>query len=178
MDTGAKNLLITGEPGIGKSTVVRKIIEELKPLKPVGFYTEEIRTKGTRVGFQAISIDGRRRNLAHIDMRSNIVVGKYRVGVYGFEKFLDMLELTGCDGRIVIIDEIGKMECMSRRFREVVCELLEQNRIVVATVAQEGQGLIENVKRRDDITLFEMNRRNREEMVGKVLRRIQQIRFS
>lgn len=178
MDTGAKNLLITGEPGIGKSTVVRKLIEELKPLKPVGFYTEEIRTNGARVGFQAISLDGRRGNLAHVDMRSNLVVGKYRVGVHAFEKFLDLLELTGCDGRIVIIDEIGKMECMSRRFREVVCELLEQNRIVVAAVAQEGQGLIDNIKRRDDVTLFEMNRRNREEMVGKVLRRVQQIRFS
>ncbi|MEW5797241.1 MAG: nucleoside-triphosphatase [Candidatus Zixiibacteriota bacterium] len=178
MDTGAKNLLITGEPGIGKSTVIRKLITELRPFKPVGFYTAEIRNNGVRVGFQAISLDGRRRNLAHIDMRSHLMVGKYRVGVYGFEKFLNAIDLTGNDGRIVIIDEIGKMECMSRRFREVVCEILEQDRIVVATIAKEGFGLIDNIRKRDDITLLEMNRRNREEMVGKVLRKIQQLRFS
>ena len=178
MDTGAKNLLITGEPGIGKSTVIQKLITELKPLKPVGFYTAEIRTNGVRVGFQAISIDGRRHNLAHVDLRSHLVVGKYRVGVHGFEKFLNRIDLVESNGRLVIIDEIGKMECMSRRFREVICELLEQDRIVVATIAQEGVGLIDNIRKRDDILLLEMNRRNREEMVGKVLRRVQQLRFS
>jgi len=178
MEKGARNLLITGEPGIGKSTLAMKLVEELKALHPVGFYTDEIRVDGTRKGFQVISLDGRRSHLAHVDCRSPLIIGKYRVNVWAFEKFLDEIDLTGSDGRIVIIDEIGKMECMSRYFRMVVEELLEQERIVIATVAQNGTGMIETVKQREDVILFEMMRRNREEMLGKVLRSVQKIRFS
>ena len=178
MEKAAKNLLITGEPGIGKSTLFKKIIPELNALKPVGFYTEEIRNNGTRVGFELVSLDGRRQNLAHVDMRSHFVVGKYRVGVFQLEKFLQRLDLVACDSRLVLVDEIGKMECMSRGFRETVCELLEQDRMLIATIAADGGELIETVKRRDDVTLLEMTRRNREDMVAKVLRWVQQVRFS
>ena len=178
MDKRTKNLLVAGAPGIGKSTFIKKLAEELKPINPVGFYTEEIRVNGARKGFQLVSLDGRRRNLAHIDARSRLMVGKYRVNVYGFEKFLARLDLCGASDRPVIIDEIGKMECLSRKFREVVGELLEQDRLVIATIAQEGSGLIENVKLRDDIELFQLQKRNRGDMVGKILRRIKTIRFS
>ena len=178
METGTKNLLITGEPGIGKTTLIMKVAAELKALKPVGFYSGEIRVDGTRKGFRLVSLDGRRGDLAHVDCRSPLVVGKYRVNVRAFEKFLATLNLTASDGRIVIIDEIGKMECLSRLFRDVVDELLSQDRIVIATVAKSGTGLIEHVKQREDMVLFEMMRRNREDLLGKVLRTVQKIRFS
>jgi nucleoside-triphosphatase len=178
MEKGTRNLLITGEPGIGKTTLIMKLAGELNALNPVGFYTGEIRVDGTRKGFQLISLDGRRGTLAHVDCRSRLVVGKYRVNVRAFEQFLVTLNLTASDGRPVIIDEIGKMECLSRRFRGIVEALLSQDRIVIATVAQNGTGLIENVKQREDVVLFEMMRRNREEMLGKVLRRIHLLRFS
>jgi nucleoside-triphosphatase len=178
MDKVAKNLLITGEPGIGKSTLVKKLIPELKALKPVGFYTEDIRSKVARVGFQLVSFDGRRQNLAHVDMRSPVTVGKYRVSVHHLDDFLQRLDLVGSDGRLVVVDGIGKMECLSRKFREDICELLEQDRMFIATIAMDGDEMIDTLKRRDDITLFEMTRRNREDMVGKVLRWIRQIRFS
>jgi len=178
MEKGTRNLLITGEPGIGKTTLIMKLAEELKSLKPVGFYTGEMRVDGTRKGFRLTSLDGRRGDLAHIDCRSHLVVGKYRVNVRAFDLFLTTINLTASNGRIVIIDEIGKMECMSHRFRGIVEELLAQDRIVIATVAQNGTGLIEHVKQREDVVLFEMVRRNREEMPGKVLRAVQKIRFS
>jgi nucleoside-triphosphatase len=178
MEKAARNLLITGEPGIGKSTLFKKLIPELKALKPVGFYTEEIRNNGARVGFQLISLDGRRQNLAHVDMRSHVVVGKYRVGVHQLDNFLERLDLVGCDSRLVLVDEIGKMECLSRKFRETVCELLEQERMLIATIAVDGAEMIDTIKRRDDVVLLEMTRRNREDMVAKVLRWVQQVRFS
>jgi len=178
MEKGTRNLLITGEPGIGKTTLIMKLAEELKLLKPVGFYSGEIRVDGTRKGFRLVSLDGRRGDLAHVDCRSPLVVGKYRVNVRAFDRFLATLNLPASNGRIVIIDEIGKMECLSRYFCDIVEELLSQERIVIATVAQKGTGLIENVKQREDVVLFEMMRRNREEMFGKVLRAVQKIRFS
>jgi Cdc6-like AAA superfamily ATPase len=53
-----KNLLITGLPGVGKTTLIRKLSEELKDLHPAGFYTQEIREEGVRKGFELISLDG------------------------------------------------------------------------------------------------------------------------
>ena len=41
--SGKKNILITGLPGVGKTTLIKKLTEALKDFDPVGFYTEEIR---------------------------------------------------------------------------------------------------------------------------------------
>ncbi|MCL4246135.1 MAG: hypothetical protein KJ002_13565, partial [Candidatus Dadabacteria bacterium] len=37
-----KNFLISGLPGIGKTTLVKKLAARLSPYNPQGFYTEEI----------------------------------------------------------------------------------------------------------------------------------------
>ncbi|MBI2218916.1 MAG: hypothetical protein HYU51_16645 [Candidatus Rokubacteria bacterium] len=50
----------------------------------------------------------------------------------------------------VAVDEIGKMECLSRAFVEAVRALLDTAMPVVATVAARGGGFIEEVKRRRD----------------------------
>ncbi|MBU4398537.1 MAG: nucleoside-triphosphatase, partial [Planctomycetes bacterium] len=53
MSTPCKNLLLTGPPGCGKTTVVRRVIERLCDHRLAGFYTKEIRQQGSRVGFLA-----------------------------------------------------------------------------------------------------------------------------
>ena len=117
-----KNILITGSPGIGKTTLVKRLFEKLAVLNPVGFYTEEIREGGIRRGFRLVSHDGREGILSHVDIRSPFKVGKYRVDVSGFDRFLDTLSISKSDSGLVILDEIGKMECFSRKF-------LQANRI-------------------------------------------------
>ena len=52
-----KKFIIASTPGIGKTTLIKTIARILKPFHPVGFYTEEIREQGTRVGFQLLSLD-------------------------------------------------------------------------------------------------------------------------
>lgn len=178
MEKTNKNILIAGEPGIGKSTLIQVLVADLKSLGPVGFYTEEIRVDGSRKGFRAVGLDGRRQNLAHVDLRSRTMVGKYRVDVGGFDRFMAGINLTGAEPKIVIIDEIGQMECFCARFREDVKQVLDQDRIVIATVAQTGVGLIEEVKHRDDVDLLQLTRRNRSAMAGKIMRKIRAIRFA
>lgn len=108
-----KKLLITGLPGVGKTTLVRKLAARLGPLRPVGFFTEEVREGGVRKGFEWVGFDGRRGTLAHVRFSSRYRVGKYRVNVDGFERFLEGVPFLAPDTKLVVIDEIGKMECFS-----------------------------------------------------------------
>ena len=167
------NILLTGQPGIGKTTLIKKLAEELKDMHPFGFYTSEIREAGIRKGFELNSFEGQRSLLAHVDILSPCRVSKYGVNLENFEKFLD--SLTKCTDRaqsVVIIDEIGKMECFSDTFRSLVHDSLNAASLLVATVAQKGSGLIADIKKRDDIELFEVKLGNRDALAAELIKKI------
>ena len=86
-----KNLLVTGLPGVGKTTLIKKLSEALKDFHPVGFYTEEIREEEKRKGFELISLEGKRGLLSHKEIRSPYKVGQYNVDIKSFEEFLDSI---------------------------------------------------------------------------------------
>lgn len=156
-----KNILITGAPGVGKTTIVRRIADELKDLNPVGFYTAEIREEGTRKGFELKGFDGTTFILSHTKIKGSHRVGKYVVDIKAFDEFLDKLRPVKFSARVVIIDEVGKMECFSSKFREIISELLDSSIPVVATVALRGGGLISEIKDRSDVDIFEVTHGNR-----------------
>ncbi|MCK4574687.1 MAG: NTPase, partial [candidate division Zixibacteria bacterium] len=166
----AKNILITGSPGSGKTTLIDKIAGKLPAQRPAGFYTQEIRQGGTRRGFEAISFDNTRMILAHTDIGGSFRLGKYGVDVEGFDRFLEQIDIIGAAGELIVIDEIGKMECFSARFRQLVTKALDSDRVVIATVAEKGGSFIEEVKKRPDISLIQLTSRNRDQLVDDVLR--------
>lgn len=172
-DKVKKNILLTGLPGTGKTTLIRKLSEALSGLAPVGFYTEEIREGGVRKGFDLISLEGKRGLLSHSETNSPYKVGKYGVDVKGFENFLQSIAFLAPATGLIIIDEIGKMECLSSIFRRTVKELLSSEKMLIATVALKGGGLIEEIKIRDDVMLFEITRRNRDFLLPEILSYIQ-----
>lgn len=170
---GIKNILITGLPGVGKTTLITKLCSELKRLHPAGFFTTEIREKGPRKGFSLVSLDGRASVLSHIDLSSPFSIGKYRVDVKAFEKFLDTLKLEGSPASVIVIDEIGKMECLSEKFKQMISSLLDSPKIVIATIALKGNGFISQIKNRPDILLYEITVQNRDDLHTDILGPIQ-----
>lgn len=172
MDRERKNILITGLPGIGKTTLVKQLVYELAGYRPRGFYTEEIRHKGERKGFQLVSLDGRKSILAHVFIDSPYRIGKYRVDVSAFDSYLDSLNASEPEEGIVVIDEIGKMECLSMKFVRMVQELLDSKNIVIATIAHTDGGIKGKIKERDDVRLFKMNLDNRDTIKHEILEAI------
>ena len=166
-----KNILITASPGTGKTTCIRKVAALLRPHPLAGFFTAEIRRDGKRVGFEMITFDGKRRVLASVDLKGSRRVGNYVVDVRGFERTaVDVLGRDHPRETVFIIDEIGKMECMSARFRELVEQILDGKHRVLAAVARKGSGFIDRTLARPDVTVVEVTRRNREKIPEQLVR--------
>lgn len=167
-----KNILLTGVPGVGKTTLVRWMVERLRQFHPAGFYTEEIRERGRRQGFLLVSLRGGTGVLSHVACESPLRVGRYGVDSAAFEEFLDLSFPANLSAGILIIDEIGKMECHSRKFRCLVTEVLDSNETVIATVAKRGDEFIEGIKKREDSILYELTLSNRDRMGELILREL------
>jgi nucleoside-triphosphatase len=165
-----KNVFITGLPGVGKTTLIKKISEALKPLHPVGFYTAEIKEGGERKGFELISLEGRRGLLSHKEVRSPYQVGHYKVDIESFEDFLNSISFSDPLTHLIIIDEIGKMECLSDQFKKILEEILDSGKRVMATIALKGGGLIAEVKEREDVKIFEITKKNRDSLFLEILK--------
>ena len=175
MTVRKKNILITGLPQSGKTTLLYKVAEELKPLHPAGFFTSEIRDANTRKGFELRSLNGKKGLLAHVDITSPHRVGKYKVDVKGFDAFLEAIPLLEPSVSLIIIDEIGKMECFSELFKHLVRQVLDSDKVVLAAIALKGGGFIERIKKRDDVQLVELVESRREALLEEVVRKIEDL---
>ena len=156
--------LITGKPGVGKTTLVQKIIKRMGSINMAGFWTSEIRSTGSRLGFELQGLNGEWRTLAHVEIDSQYRVGRYGVDKDGFEEFLATLDLLNPDVELIVIDEIGKMELFSNLFRNLVCDALNADKQVLATIPQKGNDFIREIKQRLDIHLLEVTHANRDRL--------------
>jgi nucleoside-triphosphatase len=159
------NLLLTGRPGVGKTTLVRRVLEELNDVPATGFYTIEIRTGGRRLGFRVVTLDGQEAILAHVEIRSKHRVSRYGVDVAAFERVALPSLILEPPTRLLVIDEIGKMECYSHAFRGTLVRALDADTPVLATVARRGDRFIEGLKIREDVQLVEITPANRDNLV-------------
>ncbi len=163
-------ILLTGPPRCGKTTAVMQIVTSLNREKVAGFYTQEIRQGSIRKGFSWQRFDGVTGTLAHIGIKGPFRVGKYGVDVAGFEKsVVPILDAERTDAELFVLDEIGKMECLSTKFVDAIRKLFKSNKSILATVALKGTGLISGVKNYPNTKLFNLTRQNRDKTIDEIL---------
>jgi nucleoside-triphosphatase THEP1 len=161
-------LLITGRPGSGKTTLIKRVLEKLS--QPAGgFYTEEIREHGMRVGFKIVTLDGRETVLAHVNFTGPERVSKYGLDVRGLENIgVKAIHAALKARQLIVIDEIGPMEIRSAPFRDAVIEALDSESPVLATIFARPLPFTEKLKRRHDVTLIELRPDNRTKLVSEL----------
>lgn len=153
--------------------MIRATVENLSGVRCAGFYTQEVRHQGQRTGFRIITLDGSEGTLASIDRGKAPAVGRYTVHVEEFERLALPLidpEITTAD--LYVIDEIGKMELISRAFRDKLIDLLARPVSLLATIAKKGKGYIEQIKGRNDVEIIEVTRENRQRLPREIAARI------
>jgi nucleoside-triphosphatase len=163
-------LLLTGVPGVGKTRVIQRVAGGISESRVSGFFTEEIRPGShRRLGFRAVTFDGRETVISHVDFPGPQRVGRYGVEVAALDELAGWAVETLAPERVYLIDEIGKMECCSDRLVAALRRLLDSGAPVVATVAVRGGGLIAEVKTRPDAELWEVTRKNRDGLPARIL---------
>lgn len=164
-----KNILLTGVPGIGKTTVIQKVLAEVS-VKVGGFYTREIREGGIRTGFRIISLNGEEGILAHKDLKSRWRIGKYGVNIEDMERVgVTALEKALQESDLIVIDEIGKMELFTKRFRTVVLQCLDSPKDVLGTIQIKRMPFLDSIRSRDDVTLVKVTTANRNDLPENIL---------
>jgi nucleoside-triphosphatase len=166
-------LLVEARPGAGKTTAFRRLAALLREreVPASGFTTEELREEGRRLGFAIESLDGRRATLAHVELPGPPRVGRYGVDLEAFER-VALPALDRGRGGVVLIDELGKMELASERFRSAVEELLERRVAIAATIQVARHPFTDRLKRRPDFELLRLAANNRDALPGQLAERL------
>jgi nucleoside-triphosphatase len=163
-----KRILLTGRPGCGKTTLIKRIVKNLA-LPAGGFYTEEIRLRGVRVGFKLITLEGKEAVFANINFKTSERVGKYGLDLAKLETVgVPAIHEAVSAQQLVVIDEIGPMEIRSAIFRDAVSKIFEARVPILATITARPFPFTDAIKNRPDVRVVDVRPNTREQLVSEL----------
>jgi nucleoside-triphosphatase len=167
--------LLAGNPGVGKTSAVLRIVESLKAkgYSVGGMVSREARVGRDRVGFEILNLStGKKGWLAHVAQNEGPQVGRYKVNIedldaIGVEAITSAL--TASD--VIVIDEIGPMELHSEKFREAAMKAAESSKLLLGVIHWKATDpLLERIKDRGDSEVRVVTIENRENLPVLVVR--------
>jgi nucleoside-triphosphatase len=171
-----KNILLTGNPKVGKTAVIKKLIGSLPHAG--GFYTEAIYENNKRTGFKIITLDKKEIVLAHEKLKTGYKVSKYSVDIKALEDMAVPSILECLDDKtkdMIIIDEIGKMEVLSLKFQDMVVKALDSAKNIIGVVTMSDLPFVNGLRQRHDVEMVEVTTENRDTMPDKLKEMIDKI---
>lgn len=164
-------IAITGRPGIGKSTLCKKVIASVRK-KAGGMISGDIRPGRQRVGFEIVDIaTGKKGILAHVNQEHGPAVGKYRVNLkdlneVGVEAIKNALNFD-----LIVIDEIAPMELYSKDFISAVEAALQSSKSMLVTFHQRSShALIQKI--RSTFEVYVLTEQNRDSLAVQIAERL------
>ncbi len=159
-----KRILLTGRPGCGKTTLIQRVVNDLA-LPAGGFYTEEIRERGRRVGFKLITLNGKDAVFADVNFKTSERVGKYGLDLAKLQIGVVAVREAVHSRQLVVIDEIGPMEIRSAAFCDAVNEAFDSGLSILATIVARSLPFTDAIKSRPDVSLIEVRADTRDPLV-------------
>ncbi|MFQ6095434.1 MAG: NTPase [Candidatus Bathyarchaeia archaeon] len=170
-------LLLTGTPGIGKTTVVQRAANEIlaRGFKVGGMMTREVREGRTRIGFEIEDLSTSRKGwLARINQPSGPRISKYRVNLKDLEEIgARAIQDAVLQADVIVIDEIGPMELFSQPFKNMVMEAIHSEKAILGTIHHRARGpFIEDIKKRKDVEIIVVTFGNRDRLPDLIIEKI------
>jgi nucleoside-triphosphatase len=163
-----KNVVITGKPGCGKTSLIREVCRRF-PDKIGGFFTDEVHIGAKRDSFVLKSFDGQQGVFAKKGMESPVKLNKYGIDLGVLEAIgIGALRRAMADEKVIVIDEIGSMEMFSKTFRTAVAECLNSPCKVFASIRYNAQPFTNEIKAMPDTTLVCLSRNNAAEVQKRI----------
>lgn len=168
-----KKILLTGLPGVGKTTIIRKVINNIFLNSGMigGFFTKEIRENNRRVGFQVKTILSCEIDIiAHEQHKSSYKMHNFGINLNAFEKTL-LMELKNCVKRnvsLIVIDEIGIMETKSFKYCQKLLEILNGHKPILGVLKKKENPFLNKIRQVSDLNIIEVNRANRNDVSRKI----------
>jgi nucleoside-triphosphatase len=157
------NLLLTGPPGIGKTTAVRRALELLPEVRLGGFVTAAIEEGGRRTGFAIRDLRGPAGVLASVDLPAGPQVSRYRVNVLDIERIgVPAPQSAVEEADLVVCDEIGRMELFCSAFRGAMLRCLDSPKPVFGTLQARHNGFLDAIRSRADAEIVTLTLANRD----------------
>jgi nucleoside-triphosphatase len=171
--THRKNVFVTGRPGVGKTTLLGRVLTEIERatdgVAVGGFVTREIRDNGTRVGFEIADLAGESGVLAHVDLDSEYRVGRYGVNRADLERVgVPAVARAVEEACLVVMDEVGRMELCSPAFQAEVAAALDSSKPVLGTLQDRRNTFLDGIRARDDVEILRVTESNRDDMAATV----------
>jgi nucleoside-triphosphatase len=160
-------IILTGAPGIGKSTAVLRTARALKDrgLNVGGIVSREQRSNNIRIGFEFIDLMTNDRNVLASIAGNGPKIGKYFINLGGCRFAAERLSVAVKNSDVIICDEIGPMELKSREFTDSVKKLLDVNKKVIVVLHQKiHHPLTEQFKKKSSL-IIDLNLENRENVI-------------
>jgi nucleoside-triphosphatase THEP1 len=162
-------LLLTGDPGTGKSTLLQHVINAFDEKQ--GFLTTEVRTDGVRTSFNMTASNGDSFVLCSVDSPSEIRVSRYGVNVYDLNEFIRSLPVIEAN-KLIYIDEIGQMQLYADSYRDLVLKYLDQPNPLIGTLSKiYNDKFTDSLRARGDIEIIEVTVDNRDSLKDELISR-------
>lgn len=117
------------------------------------------------------TLDGRSGYLAHQNIKSDFHIRRYGISIENIER-IAIPSITPVENNIIILDEIGKMECFSPAFKQAATNAIDASNIVIGTITLGGDDFIQEIKKRQDMEISEVTVENRDLLPDIMLKKI------